>query len=92
MDASDVIRKLKAQTNFNFYAAKLAVTQPGVNINVNTDVSTIKIGYPSYEERNDIALGKWYVGGQSTIGIAPIANTGNKRVITQWPKAGDPVL
>ena len=68
MDASDVIRKLRTQTRYNYLVSNLAKIQPFANISspTVTSLSTI-INYKDYDQRLDIALGKFYAVRPSTV-------------------------
>ncbi len=84
-DASDIIRRIQSQTQFNYKLAEFVQTQPTANLSTCIAESNIKINYKSYAERNNIALGKWYANGCTTTTPSPIVNSGMPRplVITQ---------
>lgn len=75
MDASDVIRKIRTQTRYNYTVGVLATTQPLANISSPT-VESLKtvINYKDYDQRLDIAIGKYYATNASTTGLAFIKN------------------
>jgi hypothetical protein len=78
MDASDIIRKLQSQAIYGHYKDKIAKTQPRVNLSTCGMVSTVRITYPDYSQRDLVALGKYYCNSCSTTtSITPIQNTGN---------------
>ncbi len=84
-DASDVLRRIQAQTQFNYKLSEFVKTQPTANLSTCITESNIKINYKSYAERNDLALGKWYANGCTTTTPAPIVNSGMPRplILTQ---------
>lgn len=77
MDASDILRKAQSKTTFSFYKNTLAVTQPNVNISTCAMPSNIRVSYPTYAERDIVALGKYVTNACSTTTQVPIVNTGN---------------
>jgi len=61
MDASDIIRKLQSRTAFNFIQAKLAVTQPTVNISTCGALpSSIILNFTDYADRQLFYQGKQF--------------------------------
>ena len=75
-DASDVLRRIQTQTQFNYKLNEFVKTQPTANLSTCVTESNIKINYKSYTERNNLALGKWYANGCTTTTPAPIVNSG----------------
>jgi hypothetical protein len=75
MDASDVIRKIRTQTRYCNTVNTFAVTQPLANISSPT-VESLKtvINYKDYDQRLDVAIGKYYATNASTTGLAFIIN------------------
>jgi hypothetical protein len=75
MDASDVLKKLRSQTRYNYKVAELAVKQPLANISSPT-VASLRtvINYTDYNQRLDLAIGKYYATNASTTGLAFIIN------------------
>jgi hypothetical protein len=96
MDASDLIRKYQTQANYGYYLNKMMSTQPSVNLSTNIGaLSTIKIVYPSYEERQRIAEGLYTyttVSTLSTLTIVPPANSGNVRYVPKYPRYDAPII
>jgi hypothetical protein len=97
MDASDVLRKLRSQTTFEYYKQKIAVTQPLVNLSTCGSVSSIKIVYPTYEQRDLVTLGKFYTNSCSTVGTAgtsiePIQGSGNTSYRPKVQRYDAPVI
>lgn len=84
-DASDVLRRIQSQTQFEYKQAQFLLTQPSANMSTCLTASNIKINYASYEERNNLALGRYYANGCSSTTISPIVNSGIPRslVFTQ---------
>ncbi len=80
MDASDILRRIQGQTQFNYKLNELAITQPGANISTLRSDGTAKINYTTYAQRQALALGKFYAEGGSTIGFGFIPNTFPPRV------------
>lgn len=79
MDASDVLRRIKSQSQYGYLRTQLARTQPTANISSCTmSGSNVKINYDDYAQRTDIALGKYYCQGCSTsaTSLCFIVNTG----------------
>ena len=75
MDASDVIRRIRAQTSYNYTLESIRVRQPFANISSPiAPHSTVKINYTDFDQRYNIALGKFYANGYSTIGFGIITN------------------
>jgi hypothetical protein len=75
MDASDVIRRIRAQTAYNYTVETLRVKEPYANISSPIgSPSTVKINYTDFDQRYNIALGKFYANGYSTIGFGVITN------------------
>lgn len=61
MDASDIIRKLQSRTVFNYVSAKLAVTQPTMNISTCGALpSTVILNFTDYADRQLFYQGKFY--------------------------------
>ncbi len=75
MDPSDILRRIEAQTQFNYTLNQLTVTQPGANISTLTSQGTAILRYKSFAERQALALGKFYAEGGSTIGFGFIPNS-----------------
>ncbi len=75
MDPSDILRRIEAQTQFNYLLDNLTLTQPGANISTLRADGAAKINYISYAQRQSLALGKFYVEGGSTVGFGFIPNT-----------------
>lgn len=76
MDASDVIRKIRAQSAYNYTVQSFVKLQPLANISSSIgSPSTVKINYTDYQQRFNIALGKFYANGNSTIGFGTITNS-----------------
>lgn len=75
MDASDVIRKLQAQTRYCNLLQTLTLTQPKANISSCTSDGTANINYTDFAQRDDIALGKYYTLGCSTTAISYVVNS-----------------
>ena len=93
MDASDIIRKIQTQANYGYYLNKMAKTQPLVNISTNIGtLSTIKIVYPNFEERQRVAEGYYTYNNLSTFTIVPIANSGNVAYKPAYPRFDAPIL
>ena len=68
MDASEVIKKIRSQTRFNYAVSALAKTQPYANISSPTVASSnTKITYKDYDQRLDLAIGKFYYTHASTV-------------------------
>lgn len=78
MDASDVLRRIKAQTQYNYTLSQVMITQPKVNISsCSSEASTLRINYTNYDQRYDIALGKLYANNCSTTSqLVFLANSG----------------
>lgn len=76
-DASDILRKIQSQTRYNYLVNNLMSTQPKANISsCSADGGgTVKINYTDFAQRNDLALGKYYVNGCSTTTISYIVNS-----------------
>ncbi len=93
MDASDIIRRVQAQVNYNYYTKKMATTQPTVNTSTNTGtLSTIKIVYPSYAERQRIAEGLYVYTNLSTSTMVPLVNSGNINYKPALPRFDAPII
>lgn len=93
MDASDIIRKLQTQANYGYYAKKMATTQPSVNTSTNIGtLSTIKIVYPNYAERQRVAEGLYTYNNFSTFTIVPLVNSGNVRYVPALPRFDAPII
>ena len=93
MDASDIIRKLQTQANYGYYRNKMATTQPSVNFSTNIGtLSTIKIVYPNYEERQRVAEGLYSYNGFSTFTIVPVVNSGNVNYKPALPRFDAPII
>ncbi len=93
MDASDIIRKLQTQANYGYYLNKMAKTQPLVNISTNIGtLSTIKIVYPDYAQRQRVAEGYYTYNNLSTNTIVPIINSGNVNYKPAYPRFDAPIL
>ncbi len=75
MDPSDILRRIEAQTQFNYKVGQLSVTQPSANISTLTSEGTAILRYTSFAERQALALGKFYAQGGSTIGFGFIPNS-----------------
>lgn len=76
MDASDVLRRIKAQTQYNYKLSEVMISQPRVNISTCvTETSTLRINYTGYDQRYDISLGKLYANNCSTA-LVFLANGG----------------
>jgi type VI protein secretion system component Hcp len=77
MDASDVLRRIKAQTQYNYKLSQVMISQPKVNISsCVSEASTLRINYTNYDQRFDIALGKLYANNCSTSQLVFLANSG----------------
>ncbi len=74
-DASDNLRRIQAQTQFNYKLAEFTRYQPAANISTLLSDGIAKINYISYAERQSLATGKFYAEGGSTIGFGFIPNT-----------------
>ncbi len=85
MEPSDILRRIDAQTQFNYTLNKLAITQPSANISTLTSEGTAILRYKSFAERQALALGKFYAEGGSTIGFGFIPNS-------QIPRLPQPVI
>lgn len=81
MDASDVLRRIQAQTQFNYKLAEFVRTQPTANLSTCISEPNIKINYKSYADRNNLAIGKWYANGCTTTTPSPIVNSGLPRAL-----------
>lgn len=93
MDASDIIRKLQSEANYGYYRNKMAKTQPLVNISTNIGtLSTIKLVYPTYEERQRVAQGLYSYNGFSTFTIVPVVNSGNVAYKPALPRYDAPIM
>jgi hypothetical protein len=75
MEPSDILRRIEAQTQFNYKLAELTRYQPGANISTLTSQGTAILQYKSFAERQALALGKFYAEGGSTIGFGFIPNS-----------------
>jgi hypothetical protein len=80
-DASDNLRRIQAQTQFNYKLAEFIEKQPTANLSTCLGEGNIKINYISYSERQNLALGKWYANGCTTTTPAPIVNSGLPRAL-----------
>jgi hypothetical protein len=78
-DASDNLRRIQAQTQFNYKLSEFVKTQPTANLSTCLSEGSIKINYMSYADRQNLALGKWYANGCTTTTPAPIVNSGLAR-------------
>jgi hypothetical protein len=89
MDASDVLRRIQSQTQFDYLLANFVATQPAANISTCASAGTVKINYTSFQQRNNLALGKYYANGCSSTTISPIVNSGIPRspILTQQMSA-----
>ena len=68
MDASDVIRKLRSQTRYNYLLSNLTTTEPLANISSpSIQSSKTVINYTDYAQRLDVAIGKYYAVNTSTV-------------------------
>lgn len=71
----------------------MATTQPGVNTSTNIGtLSTIKIVYPNYAERQRIAEGLYVYTNLSTNTIVPLVNSGNVSYKPALPRFDAPIL
>jgi hypothetical protein len=75
LDASDVLRRIQSQTQYNFLLAQLSVTQPYANVSSVSTQGTAIIHYKNYSSRFNIAFGKYYQNGISTTGFGFIVNS-----------------
>ena len=83
-DASDVLRRIQSQTQFEYTKAEFLRTQPSANMSTCQENTKVKINYTSYEQRNNLALGKYYANGCSSTTIAPIVNSGIPRALVAF--------
>ena len=68
MDASDVMRKLRTQTRYNYLVSDFAKNQPTANITSAAIASSnTVINYKDYDQRLDVAIGKYYLVHTSTV-------------------------
>lgn len=79
MNASDILRRIQSQTQFEYTKAQFFITQPSANLSTCSSEGRVKINYSSYEQQNTIALGKYYANGCSSTTISPIVNSGIPR-------------
>jgi hypothetical protein len=92
MDASDILRKAQSKTTYSFYKNKLAVTQPNVDIATCATPSNIRVSYPTYAERDILALGKFITNACSNTTQVPIVNTGNTHFRIDQARYDHPTL
>jgi hypothetical protein len=77
MNASDVLNRIKSQTQYNYTLSKVRISQPTVNISsCTTEGSRLRINYTDYEQRYMIALGKLNANNCSTSQLVFLANSG----------------
>lgn len=70
MDSSDIIRKIRAQTTWAYLKNNTLAKQPTCNFST-CDVlqGCTPVNYSSYQEKNLVALGKYYCNNCSTTSI-----------------------
>lgn len=73
MDFSDIIRKMQSQANYVYLKNNTLSKQPTCNFSTCSQLSGCSpLNYTSYEEKNLIALGRYYCGSCSTTTICSL--------------------
>jgi hypothetical protein len=74
MDYSDIIRRMQAQTNYTYLKINTLATQPTCNFSTCTTISgCAPINYITYEQKNNIQMGKYYCNSCSTTNVCSLS-------------------
>ena len=75
MDYSDIIRRMQSQANYTYLKINTLATQPTCNFSTCTQISGCKpINYLTYEQKNNIELGKYFCNSCSTTSLCSLSS------------------